>query len=74
MSGVVTPPARPPRPYLPAQNRKDGSKSVAKREDRANREPSPAHGRSTGKSVVVVVGYKNKRKVSGCVIHVIRYR
>lgn len=49
MSGVVTPPPRPPRPYLPAQNRKDGSKSVAKREESGNREPSPGHGRSTGK-------------------------
>ena len=28
MSGVVTPPPRPPRPYLPTHNRKDGAKSA----------------------------------------------
>lgn len=60
MSGVVTPPPRPPRPYLPAQDRKDGSKSAAKMEDRVNKEPSPGHGRSTGKQLV---GYKIKARV-----------
>lgn len=63
MSGVVTPPPRPPRPYLPAQNRKDGSKSTAKREDRANEEPSPGHGRSTGNKLV---GCKVKQQFSAC--------